>query len=407
MADFNYHALNTQGTEVRGQLQAEDIASAMQDLRQRGFRVMELKPGRNKAGFLGQDNFSDWLASQRSVSNATMIFFFRQMAFMLRAGLSVAQALELGRLQMSSPRLKLTLRLMLKDIESGQALSAAMQKHPPVFSDMMVNLMVAGESTGDLSTIMQRLAIHLDKKAALRAQMINAMIYPCIVVLAAIAVGTFMVVKIIPKFATFLLGQGKVLPPSTQLLIDISDVVRANGLSIIAILIGLLSLLLVIYQTPWGRLATDSLVLRLPIVGNLLLIGSMAQMAWAMSILLRSGVTVFEATKVTAQLLGNRVYSRQLIRCSDQILQGRDISRSLNHPQIPPLVVQMIAVGEGTGNLDDVLQELGVYYESLLAIAIKRLSAMIEPMMILVIGTMVGFVYYAFFQALFSLVGGA
>ncbi len=406
MADFWYHALNNQGLEVRGQLQAEDIGSAMQDLRQRGFRVMELKPWRNKRRFLGQANFSDWLASQRSVSNAALIFFFRQMAFMLRAGLAVAQALELAQAQMSSPRLNLTLRLMLKDIESGLALSAAMQKHPAVFSEMMVNLMVAGESTGDLSTIMERLAIHLDKKAALRAQMINAMIYPCIVVLAAIGVGTFMVVKIIPKFAKFLLGQGKVLPPSTQLLIEISDVVRANGLGILAIVIAVLTLLLIIYQTPPGRLATDSLLLRLPVLGNLLLTGSMAQMTWALSILLRSGVTVFEATKVTANLLGNRVYSRQLTRCSDKILQGRDISRSLNHPQIPPLVVQMIAVGEGTGNLDDVLQELGVYYESLLAIAIKRLSAMIEPMMILVIGSMVGFVYYAFFQALFSLVGG-
>lgn len=406
MADFAYLALNNQGVEVRGQLQAEDIGTAMQDLRQRGFRVMELKPGRNKSGFLGQANFSDWLASQRSVSNTSLIFFFRQMAFMLRAGLAVAHALELSQAQMSSPRLNLTLRLMLKDIESGLALSAAMKKHPVVFTEMMVNLMVAGESTGDLSTIMERLAIHLDKKAALRAQMINAMIYPCIVVLAAIGVGTFMVVKIIPKFATFLLAQGKVLPPSTQMLIDISNVVRANGLSIIAILIGLLTLLLIIYQTPWGRLSTDSLLLRLPIVGNLLLTGSMAQMAWAMSILLRSGITVFEATRVTAQLLGNRVYSRQLSQCSEKILQGRDISRSLNHPQIPPLVVQMIAIGEGTGNLDNVLQELGVYYESLLAIAIKRLSAMIEPAMILVIGSMVGFVYYAFFQALFSLVGG-
>lgn len=407
MAEFSYHALNNQGTEIRGQLQAEDIGMAMQDLRQRGFRVMELKPGGSKRGFLGQANFSDWLASQRSVSNAALIFFFRQMAFMLRAGLSVAHALELSQAQMSSPRLNLTLRLILKDIESGQALSAAMKKHPVVFTDMMVNLMVAGESTGDLSTIMERLAIHLDKKAALRAQMINAMIYPCIVVLAAIAVGTFMVVKIIPKFATFLLAQGKVLPPSTQMLIDISDTVRANGLGIIAMISTLLIMLLIIYQSRLGRLLIDSFLLRLPMIGNLLVTGSMAQMSWALSILLRSGVTVFEATKVTANLLGNRVYSTQLTRCSEKILQGRDISRSLNHHQIPPLVLQMIAVGEGTGNLDDVLQELGVYYESLLAIAIKRLSAMIEPAMILVIGSMVGFVYYAFFQALFSLVGGA
>ncbi len=406
MADFHYHALNAEGTEIQGQLKSDDMGSAMQDLRQRGFRVMELKPGGKSRGFLGQDNVSDWFASQRSVSNASLIFFFRQMAFMLRAGLAVAHALELANLQMSSPRLKLTVRLMLKDIESGQALSAAMKKHPAVFSEMMVNLMVAGESTGDLGTIMERLAIHLDKKAALRAQMINAMIYPSIVVLAAIAVGCFMVIKIIPKFAKFLLGQGKVLPPSTQLLIEISDVVRANGFVILALVSFVIIVLVVIYQTSPGRLAIDSVLLRVPIMGNLVITASMAQMAWALSILLRSGVTVFEATKVTANLLGNRVYSKQLSRCSNQILQGKDISRSLDHPQIPALVVQMIAVGEGTGKLDDILQELGVYYESLLAIAIKRLSAMIEPMMILVIGSMVGFVYYAFFQALFSLVGG-
>jgi len=215
---------------------------------------------------------------------------------------------------------------------------------------------------------MERLAIHFDKKAALRAQMINAMIYPAVVVLAAIGVGTFMVVKIIPKFAQFLLGQGKALPPSTQMLIDISAVVRANGLLIVG--------------------------------------GLIAFITRALSILLRSGATVYDAMKITASLIGNRVYADKLQAASVKILEGREISRSLSHPKIPPLVVQMIAVGESTGNLDHVLQELGVYYEKLLEIAIKRLSALIEPAMILVIGSMVGFVDYAFFQALFSLVSG-
>lgn len=406
MPQYSYIALDNGGAEVSGRVQADDIGAANLMLRQRGLRVMELQERKRKEGFLGQANFSDWLASQRSVGNASLIFFFRQMAFMLRAGLSIAQALELAQKQISSPRLNLTIRLMLQDIEAGQSLSAAMKKHPVVFADMAVNLVVAGETTGDLATIMERLALHLDKKAALRAQMINAMIYPVVVVLAAIGVGVFMVVKIIPKFAKFLLGQGKSLPPSTQMLIDLSDAVRANGLSIVGTLIALVVALLVLYQTRVGRRWIDAALLRLPVLGKLATTGAMAQMTWALSILLRSGVTVYEAMKITGNLLGNRVYSDQLQEAAGKILQGREVARSIRHPRMPPLVLQMIAVGEGAGSLDQVLQELGEYYERLLEVAIKRLSALIEPAMILVIGGMVGFVYYAFFQALFSLVSG-
>jgi type II secretory pathway component PulF len=407
MPQFSYIALDARGGEISGNVQADDINAAAMILRQRGLRVMGIKQGGKRSSFLGQDNFSDWLASQRSVSQSALIFFFRQMAFMLRAGLPVAHALELALAQLSSSRLNLTLRLMLKDIEAGQPLSVAMRKHSAVFPDMAVNLVVAGESTGDLSAIMDRLAIHLDKKAALRAQMINAMIYPVVVIIAAIGVGVFMVVKIIPKFAKFLLGQGKPLPPSTQLLIDMSDTVRSNGPVIVGSLIAMVTFVLILYQTRAGRLVGDSVLLRLPVIGALLTAGSMAQMTWALSILLQSGVTVFDAMKITANLIGNRAYSDKLQEASVRILEGRDISRSLQHPKIPPLVLQMIAVGEGTGSLDSVLQELGIYYEKMLEIAIKRLSAMIEPAMILVIGGMVGFVYYAFFQALFSLVSGS
>lgn len=406
MPMFSYNALNTSGAEVKGRLQAEDMSAAALTIRDRGLRVLEIKQGSGSTGFLGQENFADWLASQRSVSNASLMFFFRQMSFMLRAGLAVAQALELAQAQISSSRLNLVIRHMRKDIEAGQALSLAMKKHKDVFSDMATNLIIAGESTGDLDAIMDRLAIHLEKRAALRAQTINAMIYPIVVVLVALAVGIFMVTKIIPKFAEFLLAQGRALPPSTQNLIDISNFIREHGFSIIAVLIGLIVATLVLYQTAKGRMLVDSLLLRIPVIGGALVTGAMAQMSWALSILLKSGVTVFEALKISSRLIGNKVYSSQLEQASRKIMGGAEMSTSIQHPQIPVLVTQMIAVGEGTGTLDRVLQELGEYYEKLLEISIKRLSAMIEPAMILVIGGMVGFVYYAFFQALFSLVSG-
>lgn len=407
MALFSYKALEGNGTEISGQLQADDRNSAALQLRRRGLRVLELKQKRVRSGFMGQDSFSDWVASQVSARNSSLIFFYRQMAFMLRAGLSVAQALELAQKQVTDMRLRLTISLMLKDIEAGRSMSSAMSKHrKEVFSEMAINLVVAGETTGELDVIMERLAVHLDKKASLQAQMVTAMIYPTVVILAAIAVGIFMMVKIIPKFAKFLLAQGRPLPSSTQMLIDISDVFRANGLFILMGFSGFLIVLLLLYQSKSGRLWVDTVLLRLPVIGHLLVTGSMAQASWALSLLLRSGVTVYDAVKVTANLMGNRVYADKLQQASDKILEGRDIAHSIRHPRIPALVMQMIAVGESSGSLDNVLQELGVYYEKLLEIAIKRLSALIEPAMILVIGGMVGFVYYAFFQALFSLVSG-
>jgi type IV pilus assembly protein PilC len=406
MPSFSYTALDSSGSELKGTHQANDVSSAAQELRERGFRVLEVKESRGSSGFLGEDNFSDWYASQRSVSSSALIFFFRQMSFMLRSGLPVADALDLALTQVSSPRLKLTIRKMLADIRNGHALSVAMKKHHTVFPEMSVNLVMAGENTGDLDSITERIAVHLEKKAALKSQMINAMIYPSVVVIAAIAVAIFMIVKIIPKFANFLQGQGKALPPSTQLLIDISDYVIANGLWIIGFTILTVIIVLLVYQTRSGRLTIDSLLLRFPVIGPLLTVGAMAQMTWALSTLLRSGVTVFDALKIVSNLINNRVYANTLLSASKKILSGRDMSSSIYHRQFPPLILQMIAVGENTGSLDRVLQELGVYYEQLLENAIKRLSAMIEPAMILVIGAMVGFVYYAFFQALFSLVGG-
>lgn len=403
---YSYNALSSAGNEQKGNLQAANESMAVQELRAQGLRVLAIRERKGQGGFLGQANFADWLATQRSVGTDALIFYFRQMAFMLKAGLPVAQALELAAGQISSSRLNLAVRVMLKDIEGGQSLSSAMKKHRDVFTNMMINLIVAGENTGELEVIMERLASHLEKRAALKKQMMTAMIYPVIVVLVAIGVAIFMVVSIIPKFATFLQGQGKALPASTQALIDISASIRENGLQlIIAAIAGLIALWL-FYRTQQGRLILDRLLLHIPVLGKLMINGSMAQLNWAMSILLSSGVSIFDALKITADLMPNRVYADKLKQGASRVFAGHDLSSSIRHPMLPALVTQMIAVGERTGTLDHILQELGSYYEKVLETGIKRLTALIEPAMILVIGGMVGFVYYAFFQALFALAGG-
>ena len=405
MPYFSYSALDERGIETSGKVQAADPKAAAGQLRQRGLRVLQVKESSEDgegAGLAREIDFSS-LAAMRSVSNQSLVFFFRQLSFMLRAGLPVMQALELAHTQISSARLKLVVQRLLADIESGSQLSQAMARHPDVFSSLSVNLVVAGENTGELDIIVDRLATHLEKKGALRAQMINAMIYPSVVVLAAIGVATFLVVKIIPKFGQFLAAQGKALPASTQFLIDLSAFVVANGLWILGAVVAAVIALVVAYRTPSGRVALDRVMLRLPVMGKLLMTGSMAQVTWGLAMLLKSGVTVFDGLKITSSLLGNRVLSNKIQMASETILTGRDLASSLRDPVMPVLVTQMIAVGERTGTLDHVLQSLGGFYEHALETGIKRLSAMIEPALILVIGGMVGFVYYAFFQAMFSL----
>lgn len=405
MTKFKYSALDNSGKKRIGSIHALDANMAIATLKQQGLFVVKINDvdGQDGSGLGREFNLSS-LSKYRSVSRVQLVFFFKQLSFMLRAGLPVLQALQLSQTQVSSGRLKLVIGELITDIENGNPLSKAMEKHSDVFPVIAVNLMLAGESTGSLDTVANRLAVHLEKKAALRAQTINAMIYPAVVILVAAGVVIFLVWKIIPKFAQFLLGRGKTLPESTQFLIDASDFALKYGLFFLVALVLTIVMLALAYQTPQGRMKLDSFALKIPVIGKLLSHGAMAELTWSLSMMLRSGLTAFESMKICGKVIANRLISSRLYHASEQILTGRDIASSLKHRAIPDLVTQMMAVGEKTGTLDNVLQEVGAFYEEQLQTGVKRMSAMIEPALILIIGGIVGFVYYAFFQALFSLV---
>lgn len=410
MANFKYTAVDAKGKESKGVLQAADSRTAVAQLRQLNLFVVKIAEGATESkgrpdGLAQEISFSS-LSDMRSVPTSDLVFFFKQLAFMLRAGLPVVQALELSHTQVASGRLKNVIGKMITDIVNGNQLSQAMAKHSQVFPLIAVNLMIAGETTGDIDAIADRLATHLEKRVALKSQTINAMIYPGVVVVAATGVVTFLVIKIIPTFAKFLAGKGRALPPSTQFLIDTSDFALKYGLYIIGLFVLLVIGLIAAYQTPNGRLRIDGFLLRVPVIGKLLTHGAMAELNWSLSMMLRSGLTVFDSLKIASNVISNRLISTKLKSASESILTGRDMASSIRHQAIPELVTQMIAIGERTGTLDHVMLELGLFYEAQLQVGVKRLSAMIEPALILVIGGIVGFVYYAFFQAMFQLAKG-
>lgn len=404
MASFAYTALDVNGKQRRGRIDALDADTASVTLREQGLFVVNINEGRYAAAKKRNTGIRAFLANNLSVSKRDLVFCFKQLAFMLRAGLPMLHALTISRKQFKG-RLGFVIEELTEQVETGSTLSSAMKKYKTdVFPPIVANMVMAGESTGGLDAVMLRLGEHLEKKLALRSQTISAMIYPIIVVFAAVAVVAFLLGVIIPKFAWFLNKRGKQLPASTQLLIDMSNFVVNYGLYIVGAFVIVAVMIGLYYTTPRGRLIIDTFLLKIPIIGKLLTHSAMADFSWSLSMMLRSGLTAFEGLNIASQVIGNRYISDHLSVAAEKIKVGKDLSSSIEGKGIPDLIPQMTSVGEQTGALDHILNELGGYYEERLETGVKRMATLIEPAMILVIGAIVGFVYYAFFMALFSLV---
>lgn len=402
MATFTYTALNVDGKQKKGIVDAMNANAASGLLREQGLFVVSIAEGKKVT--LEGNRISRFISNNLSISKRDLVFFFKQLAFMLRAGLPMLHSLTISQNQFKG-RLRSVIQEMIAEIEGGSNLSTAMRKYKSdVFPPIVANMVHAGESTGAIEAVVMRLGEHLEKKMALRSQTLSAMIYPVIVVIAAVAVVAFLLGVIIPKFAAFLQKRGRQLPAPTQLLIDMSNFVVNYGVYIVGFFVTMAILIALYYATPRGKLMIDSLLLKVPVIGKLLLHGAMADFCWSLSMMLRSGLTAFESLNIASKVIGNRYISDHLAKAAQKIKIGKDLASSVQGKGIPDLLPQMTTVGEQTGSLDHILNELGGYYEERLETGVKRMAALIEPALILVIGLIVGFVYYAFFMALFSLV---
>lgn len=402
MTIFQYAALDAQGFEQSGSIEAEDPRAAAQLLRGKGLYVVTIRdaaamPTRPDLDVLAQ--FKELLP----VGTFDLVFFFQQMALMLRSGLTLLEALDTAQTIAQSGRLAAAIGRVNQAVRSGERLSEAMAKEKAIFPPLAVQLIKSAEASGELDQALERIAQDLDRRADIKRNLMTALMYPAIVVLAAVGVSGFLVVGVIPKMARFLERKGNALPSATRNLLDLSKFIQQWGWLIAIVLLALIVLLAFAYSRPQGRLKIDRILLKLPKVGHSLQTASVTQLSWSLASLLKSGVTLLESLKITADLIPNQAIAQVVVEAQARILAGRDLSSSLDSPLLPKLVPQMAAIGERTGSLDGVMQELGAYYQRELALQIKRMTAMIEPVMTLLIGGMVGYVYYAFFQALFGL----
>ena len=339
------------------------------------------------------------------VDEKTLAVFTRQFSVMIDAGLPLVQCLQILGEQQEHKAFQRILLQVREDVEAGSSLANAMKKHPQAFSDLFVNMVAAGEAGGILDTILQRLATYIEKNARLKAQVKSAMIYPIAVISIAGLVVYVILWKVIPVFGALFVSLGAELPLPTRIVVAMSKFVGRFWWLIILIIGGALFALRRYYATEQGKLVIDGLLLKAPILGTVLRKIAVARFCRTLGTLLSAGVPVLESLDITARTSGNAVIERAILEVRKQVEEGKSLAEPLKTTnQFPAMVVQMISVGEATGAMDTMLNKIAEFYEDEVDTAVAGMMKLIEPVMILFLGIVVGGIVIAMYLPMFSLI---
>lgn len=399
MATFAYVGRTKSGAVRKGELVAKTRDEAVEILRKQSVVVTSLQEKAGKAAF----SFS----IGGGVSEKDLVVFTRQFGTMINAGLPLVQCLDILATQSENAVLKKAVGEIKVDVESGSTFSDSLRKHPKIFDDLYVNMVHAGEVGGLLDTIMSRLSKHIEKAMKLKGQIKSAMVYPSAIIGIAAIVITVLMIWVIPVFEKMfkeMSGGTMALPGPTQLVIDMSNFVQASWYVIVAAIIGVVVAVKKYYATAQGRLAIDKSLLKLPIFGSLILKASVAKFTRTLGTLLSSGVPLLEALTICAKTAGNKVVEGALLEAKVSISGGKTIADPLaKSGTFPKMVTHMIAVGESTGALDNMLGKIADFYEDEVDEAVANLTALLEPMMMVFLGVTVGFIVVAMYLPIFTM----
>ena len=330
----------------------------------------------------------------------------RQLASMLRSGITLLKGIATVQDQAFSPRAKRTWKRVKERILHGKSFAEALEEQPKRFGEIVVRLAEVGEKSGELEHAVSRAADQMEARRNLRTAVVNALMYPSLAVLMAVAVSAYLVVAVIPKIGEFLQSGGAALPPVTQTLMDSSEWVNTNGLSVLACVGGVVAAWIAVRLNESGREIEDAFLLKVPVVGRILRLSGTALFARSMQIMAESGVPLIDTLDTCGRLMANRRFRRRVAATRDGVIQGQSLADSLKPAvEFMPMLRRMAAVGEVSGSLPESFGETARFHEMLLAIAVKRFGILIEPVMIAITGGIVGFVYIAFFMALFAIAG--
>jgi type IV pilus assembly protein PilC len=339
------------------------------------------------------------------VKTRDVVIFTRQFATMINSGLPLVQSLSILAEQTENKRFQVVIQAVLHDIESGQTLADSMRRHPKVFTDLYVNMVAAGEAGGILDIILNRLASFLEKNDALARKIKGAMTYPAVMLMVVIGATTILLWKVVPVFAGMFEGAGVALPAPTQAVMAASSFLQSYMLHLVGAVVAGVFLLRKYYATPDGRLNIDRTLLRAPVLGPLIRKAAVSRFTRTLGTLISSGVSILEGLEITARTSGNRVIHDAVMSSRASIAGGATISDPLKSSGVfPPMVVQMINVGEQTGGLDEMLSKIADFYDDEVDAAVAALTSILEPIMIVVMGVVVGGMVVAMYLPMFDLI---
>jgi type IV pilus assembly protein PilC len=394
MPTFIYKA-TVKGKVKSGTIEAEDEKEATQKLRQQKIRPTSLK--KKSGGFVEGMN-------KKPITGRDIVLFTRQFSTMVDAGLPIVQCLDILGKGAENKTLGEIIIQIKGGIEVGGNLSNSMRKFPDVFDDLFCNLIEAGELGGILDIILRRLSEYIEKSESLKKKIKAALVYPSMIVFVAVSVVAFLMIFVIPAFAEMFSGGGAELPGPTQIVMDVSDLFRTKSHYMLGTLMLIFFSIKRIYKTEKGRIIIDRILLSLPVVGNLVQRISVAKFTRTLGTLISSGVPLIEALDICARTAGNKIVEIAVFKTIEAIKEGETIAAPLSRESVfPMMVIQMIDVGENAGSLDIMLIKIADFYDEEVDIAVEAMTALLEPLLMIFLGIVVGFIVVAMYLPIFKM----
>ncbi len=398
MPVFAYKGRTAAGAEESGQLECASREEVLQQLRRRRIVATSIRQQPASVQF-------KMPGLVKRVRVRDLVIFTRQFATMVNAGLPLVQCLDILSKQAESPTFGKVVSDVMRDVEAGSTLAESLGRQKKTFDPLFVNMVEAGESGGILDEILARLATYLEKAEALKRKVKSAMTYPTVVLSVAVGATTFMLLVIIPTFAKIFADFGGELPLPTQVVLDMSNFLKSFWWLLLAVGFGGYTAFKRYYRTASGRLTVDSSLLRAPIFGTLIRKASIARFTRTLGTMISSGVPILTALDITARTAGNKVIENAIVATKGSIGEGETIAAPLREAKVfPPMVVQMISVGEETGALDTMLEKIANFYDEEVDVAVDTLTSIIEPIMIVIMGVIVGGMVVAMYMPMFKLI---
>jgi type IV pilus assembly protein PilC len=393
---FLWEGKTRQGGMQKGEISAASKEEVMSLLRKQNIIpvTVSAKPREIKLSFGAQ-----------KITDKDIVIFTRQLATMIDAGLPLVQCLEILGSQTDNKTLAKTITQVRSDVESGATFADALKKHPKAFDNLYVNMVAAGEAGGILDTILARLAAYMEKFAKIKRQIKSAMIYPSVILFVAIAVVALLLVVVVPMLAAMFKEAGQALPLPTRIVIAASDFLKGwGGLALLLSIIGAVVGLVQWRKTESGLRTTDRVALRVPVAGMLITKVSVAKFTRTLGTLLTSGVPILEGLIIVARTAGNKIVEDAVLMTRQSVSEGKTLAEPLSKAKVfPAMVNQMIAVGEATGALDNMLNKIADFYDDEVDSAVAALTSMLEPLLMIFLGTTVGFVIIAMYMPIFQM----